>query len=302
MKKKESGFRKILHGVLSYLAATISLSVVFYIVFALLFSTEEEKRLARENALYAKYYPALREKFSLVDDVVEGLQVKDNTIYRRLFETDAPSLDPVTAVDLIQDSDSLSDSFYLSRSSSKAESLMRMAGSVEENFREIYAALDSGRRLPPLSLPLHGMSYIQTGASVGVKHNPLYKVDMQHGGVDLVAPQGELVYAVADGVVRDVIRSRKGLGNIVEIDHGDGYTTRYALLGDISVPKGRRVQRGQKIGTVGISAGVYAPHLHYEVLKDGVVQDPVNYFFASVTPDEYAHMLYMSVSTVQSMD
>ena len=53
---------------------------------------------------------------------------------------------------------------------------------------------------------------------------------------------------------------------------------------------------------MGISAGVYAPHLHYEVLKDGVVQDPVNYFFASVTPDEYAHMLYMSVSTVQSMD
>jgi hypothetical protein len=79
-------------------------------------------------------------------------------------------------------------------------------------------------------------------------------------------------------------------------------SARYALLGDISVSQGRTVKRGQKIGTVGISSTTYAPHLHYEVLKDGKVLDPVHFLFASVDPDEYAKMLYMSVSTRQSMD
>ena len=131
---------------------------------------------------------------------------------------------------------------------------------------------------------------------------PLYKVDIQHNGIDLVAPQGSVVRAAADGVVRNVIHSNKGLGNIVEIDHRNGYVTRYALLGDVSVPQGRTVKRGQRIGTVGISSTTFAPHLHYEVLQDGKVLDPVHFLFASVDPDEYAKMLYMSVSTRQSMD
>jgi murein DD-endopeptidase MepM/ murein hydrolase activator NlpD len=130
----------------------------------------------------------------------------------------------------------------------------------------------------------------------------LYNVEIRHEGLDLVAPQGSVVRAAADGLVRNVIRSNKGLGNIVEIDHRNGYVTRYALLGDISVTQGRTVKRGQKIGTVGISSTSFAPHLHYEVLRGGKPLDPVHFLFASVSPDEYAKMLYMSVSTRQSMD
>ena len=212
-------------------------------------------------------------------------------------------MDAVTAADLISVSDSLSESFYLSYSASKSESLRMMAANVEENFREIYRLMAARKdSIPPLSLPLEGMSSAQTGASVGLKHNPLYKVDMQHTGIDLVAPQGSPVYAAADGVVRDIVTSSKRLGNIVEIDHKNGYVTRYALLGDVSVSRGRTVKRGQKIGTVGISSTTFAPHLHYEVLRGGKTLDPVNFLFASVSPEDYAKMLYMSVSTRQSMD
>ena len=108
--------------------------------------------------------------------------------------------------------------------------------------------------------------------------------------------------AAADGVVRDVIHANKGLGNIVVIDHRNGYLTRYALLGDITVSKGKTVRRGQKVGTVGISSTTFAPHLHYEVLRDGETLDPVHFLFASVSPEDYAKMLYMSVSTRQSLD
>ena len=303
MNRKANRIRRRVGKALRYLAATVTTAIGYYVLFSLLFSTEEEKRLQQENDLYATYYQELREKERLVTDVVEGLEARDNALYRKIFETEAPSVDAVTAADVISVSDSLSESFFLSYSASKSESLRRMAENVEENFREIYRLMaQRSGSLPPLTLPLEGMSYVQTGASTGIKHNPVYDVDLQHDGIDLVAPQGSVVRAAADGVVRNVIRSNKGLGNIVEIDHRNGYTTRYALLGDISVPQGRTVKRGQKIGTVGISSTTYAPHLHYEVLKDGKVLDPVHFLFASLDPDEYAKMLYMSVSTRQSMD
>ena len=300
--KKGSRIGKILGGVLRYLVATVSLSIVFYIVFALFFSTEEERRLERENRLYKQLYGDLTRKEALIADVVDGLTEKDEAIYRELFETDAPSMDAVTAADLIPSSDSLSESFYLSSAASTAESLMLMAGNVDDNFREIFRLLERRDSIPPLTLPLQGMSYVQTGASLGLKHNPIHKLEMQHEGLDLIAPQGAPVFAAADGVVTQEIHSRKGLGNIVEISHKNGYSTRYCLLGEISVHKGRTVKRGQPIGTVGISTSVPAAHLHYEVLYHGTALDPVNYLFASVSPDEYAKMLYMSVRTSQSMD
>ena len=303
MKGKMKSIRRRVGKALRYLAATVTTAIGFYVLFSLLFSTEEEKRLQQENDLYATYYQDLREKERLVSDAVAGLEMKDDALYREIFQTEAPSVDAVTAADVISVSDSLSESFYLSYSASKSESLRMMAGNVEENFKDIYRIMaQRGDSLPPLTLPLEGMSYVQTGASVGPKHNPLYKVDVQHDGIDLVAPQGSAVHAAADGIVRTIIRSNKGLGNIVEIDHRNGYVTRYALLGDINVSQGRTVKRGQKIGTVGISSTTFAPHLHYEVLRGGNVLDPVHFLFASVGPEEYAKMLYMSVSTRQSLD
>lgn len=300
--KKGSRIGQLAGGIVRYLLATVSLSIVFYIVFALFFSTEEERKLERENRLYRQLYGSLTQQEELISDVVDNLMEKDGAIYQELFETEAPSLDAITAADLIPESDSLSENFYLSTVASTAESLMLMASNVDENFREIFRLLSRRDSIPPISLPLKGMSYVQTGASVGQKHNPVYKLEMQHDGIDLIAPQGAPVYAAADGVVLQEIHSRKGLGNIVEIDHRNGYVTRYCLLGEMSARKGKTVKRGQQIGTVGISTSAPAAHLHYEVLYKGKVLDPVNYLFASVSPDEYAKMLYMSVRTSQSMD
>ena len=302
-KKKPSRFRKALMGLLRYIVASVSFAIVLYVLFALFFSTAEESRLQRENRLYRQRYAKMVEKEKLIADVVEGLMEKDNSIYEGLFKTSVPSSDPVSAASLITIADSLSEGFYVSTAASTSGALMLMAGSVDANFEEVFRLMQEKRdSIPPLSLPLHGMSYVQTGASVGMKYNPVYQLQVQHDGLDLVAPQGAPVYAVADGVVSQVVRSRKGLGNTVEIDHGNGYVTRYCLMGDMSVARGRRVKRDQQIGTVGISPTLPAPHLHFEVRRDGVALDPVNYFFASVSPEEYARMMYLAVSTEQSMD
>ena len=174
---------------------------------------------------------------------------------------------------------------------------------VEDNFREVMRILESRKRtdLPPLSLPLQDMDYAQTGASVGKRINPFFRVEMEHSGIDLIARQGEPVYAAADGRVVDVFRG-KGRGNVVIVDHGNGYETHYGFVTGVTVSRGQTVKRGTKLGAVGISRGSYAPHLHFEVFKDGKAVDPVDYFFASVSPEEYTRMLYYSASTMQSMD
>ena len=136
-----------------------------------------------------------------------------------------------------------------------------------------------------------------------MKMNPFYKMPVMHEGLDIISSPGELVYAAAGGVVSDVTHSRKGLGNVVTIKHKGGYYTRYAHLGDIYVDLGMTVKRGQKVGAVGVANNnSYAPHLHYMVKKDSVALNPVNFFHASVHPEEYANMMIMSALTGQSMD
>lgn len=294
---------KFLGSLLRYVVATLSLSIVLYIVFALVFSTQEERQLERENRLYRERFERMRTQERLIAGGVDALLEKDNEIYEELFETEAPSLDALTAVDVLAGSDSLSESFYLSAAASASENLMLMARNVDEHFADIFRLLQERRdSIPPLTLPLKCMSYVQTGASVGPKHNPLYKLELQHSGLDLIAGQGEPVYAAASGVVSAVNKSRKGLGATVEIDHGNGYSTRYCLLGDVTAVKGRTIRRGQQLGTVGISPSVAAPHLHFEVLRGDTVLDPVHYLFASLSPEEYSRVMYMAVSTSQSLD
>ena len=180
---------------------------------------------------------------------------------------------------------------------------MAMAGNVDANFAAIFGLLEQRRdSIPPLTLPLKDMSYVQAGASVGEKQNPVYKLPMTHKGLDLIAAQGTDVFAAAGGTVSKVVRSRRGLGNVVEINHGNGYATRYCLLADIRVSGGQRIRRGQKVGTVGISSYYPTPHLHFEVIYKGEIKDPVNYLFASLSPEEYSRLVFMTTVTSQSLD
>lgn len=302
-RKAKTSVWAVIRKILMFFVGTLSMAVLYYVIFALVFSTEEERRLRQENRLFEKEIPELERKERLLYDVVEGLKIKDDRIYEEIFHTSSPGMDRFAAGSDLTALDSIPVGDIDMLSARRLAGLKQGADSVEANFRSIMKAItDSGFVMPPMSHPLESFSYAQTGASIGNKVNPFYKVSMTHNGLDLIAPAGEPVYAAADGVVKDVITSRKGLGNVVEIDHGGGYVTRYAHLADVVARKGRRVSRGTKIGNVGVSGNSFAPHLHYEVHKDTLVLDPVHYLFASVSPEDYLNMVIMSVSTGQSMD
>lgn len=304
-KKKDSKTKLMVMAGLRYLVASVSAAIVIYVLFALFFSTQEEKRLQKENRLYGNLYDAMKAKEDLIGDVIEGLLVKDEAIYEELFETRPPSLDDISGYGslTVGEDETLPEKYYVTSASQHSDTLMSIASRIEGNFHEIFRIIqEKADSVPPLTLPIKDMSYVQVGASVGMKHNPVYNLTMQHDGLDLIAPQGAKVYAAAAGRVSNVTRSRKGLGNEVEIDHGNGYVTKYSLLGDISVTQGRTVSQGQVVGTVGVSTFVSAPHLHFEVRYNGELQDPIHYLFSSLSPEDYSRVQFMAAKTSQSMD
>lgn len=302
-RKVKTSAWAVFRKVLMLLVASVSMAMLYYIVFSLFISTDQERRLRQENRMYEREFPELEARERLLSDVVEGLQVRDDRIYEEVFHTSAPNMDPGSSLDFLTGLDSIPDKDIVKRSAGRLEALESQAVDIEADFRRIIEIVqEKGFKAPPMSNPLKNFSFAQTGASVGERINPFYKVKIMHNGLDLIAPAGDPVCAAADGYVSSVTKSRKGLGNVVTIDHGNGYKTRYAHLADIEVSRGRRVKAGTRIGYVGVSGNSFAPHLHYEVQRDTIIVDPVNHFFASVTPDEYVNMLIMSASTGQSMD
>ncbi len=97
-----------------------------------------------------------------------------------------------------------------------------------------------------------------------------------HRGVDLAQPTGHPIMASAEGVV-SYAGWGGGFGNKIEIKHGNGYETWYGHLSHIDVSAGQRVSRGTVIGKVGSTGEATGPHLHYQIMLDGVAIDPMPY-------------------------
>ncbi len=97
-----------------------------------------------------------------------------------------------------------------------------------------------------------------------------------HEGIDIAAKEGSPVMAVADGIV-SWVGERGGYGGLVEIDHGNGYVTRYAHNKTIKVSKGVRVSKGEVVALMGSTGRSTGPHVHYEVLRDGKHINPYSF-------------------------
>lgn len=113
----------------------------------------------------------------------------------------------------------------------------------------------------------------------GYRSDPINGGRRLHAGVDFAGPVGTPLYATADGVV--VKAERQGAyGLLVEIRHTMGYTTRYAHMSRISVSRGERVSRGDRIGDMGRTGRVTGPHIHYEVRQNGTPINPMTFITA----------------------
>lgn len=162
------------------------------------------------------------------------------------------------------------------------EQLLRRADLLRSSLTEAADSVGTQReryqRIPSIWPVVADDSWISSGFSHNRLH-PLLGLRRPHTGVDISADYGSPVIAAGAGRVTFAgSRGGSGYGRLVEIDHGDGYESRYAHLGRISVRVGARVRRGDTLGEVGVSGTATGPNLHYEVLVDGRAVNPVGYF------------------------
>ncbi|MDE2577822.1 MAG: peptidoglycan DD-metalloendopeptidase family protein [Hyphomicrobiales bacterium] len=147
--------------------------------------------------------------------------------------------------------------------------------------QEALSALDRLRRaLPhiPVRKPLSGP--LDVTSTFGYRTDPFFGRQALHSGMDLRAPTGTPIHATAAGRVVTAGVSG-GYGNMVEIDHGHGVSTRYGHMSSIAVHEGDAVQPGSIIGAVGSTGRSTGPHLHYEVRIDAEATDPARFLRAA---------------------
>lgn len=109
----------------------------------------------------------------------------------------------------------------------------------------------------------------------GVRADPFHAGAAMHPGIDLAGAYGTPIYATADGTVIRAGWNNGGYGNMVELDHGRGITTRYGHMSAVLVHEGEHVTRGQQIGRMGSTGRSTGNHLHYEVRIDGRPVNPI---------------------------
>lgn len=118
----------------------------------------------------------------------------------------------------------------------------------------------------------------------GMRNDPFTGRRSMHRGMDFAGKEGSEVVAVAAGVVTWV-GDRYGYGEMVEINHGKGYVTRYGHNEEILVKVGDRIKQGQIIATMGSTGRSTGPHVHFEVLHNGKAENPTQYILSKRTRD-----------------
>ncbi len=153
---------------------------------------------------------------------------------------------------------------------------------VDEALEELENLKAEAKRLP-LANPAEGRAVTST---FGVRKDPLLGSPALHSGIDFRTPIGASAVATAAG---KVVKAgwNGGYGRMVEIDHGNGFSTRYAHLSRIDVSEGDAVSLGQTIGETGSSGRSTGPHLHYEVRKGGSAVDPLRFLKAGKTISKF---------------
>jgi murein DD-endopeptidase MepM/ murein hydrolase activator NlpD len=137
---------------------------------------------------------------------------------------------------------------------------------VQRNVERRNALADA----TPSIWPAHGW----ISSTMGQRSDPMTGAADYHAGLDIVGDRGQPVYATATGVV--TFAGRQGAyGNLIEIDHGFGLETRYGHLSRFQVRQGDRVTRGDLIGNLGATGRATGTHLHYEVLANGRLLNPL---------------------------
>ena len=287
----------------------LGVAFVFAVLLFTFFKSPKEISQARELEYMKLQYEIMNDRLDNLEILMNDMEHRDNDLYRVMFEADPiPSSvrrSGFSGADRYADLYGYMNSTQVVSAARKldviASQLYHQSISYDTLFALARNKSDMLAHIPAI-FPLKETEINFISSFFGHRPDPIYKVSKFHTGIDFSAQMGTEVYATGDGVVSDVQKGYWGYGNLVVVDHGFGYVTRYAHLQKTAVHKGQRVKRGQLVGYVGNTGKTTGVHLHYEVLKNDVYVNPINFFYNDLTPDEYEQILQQSTLPTQTMD
>ena len=281
------------------LLAGLALFLLYFFLFTRLWDIDTPKALLleRRNRVLAEQVTLLNGRMYAQDEVLNDLALRDNLVYRPVFGMEEIPAEtrhaPLVGEDRYAAFLGMEHQNLMTGAALRADGLTRQAYVQSLSFDDVKVyssrAGDMASCIPSI-YPVNPKT-VQMTSPFGARYHPIRQAVVFHEGVDLAGPAGQPVYATGDGVVESTDVNFSGYGNVIIIDHGFGYKTRYAHLQEIKVTAGQVVIRGDRIGTLGSSGLSTGPHLHYVVLYRGTQINPWNFINPDVTPEEYNKMV-----------
>lgn len=271
--------------------------------------TPKEKALKRELSNMELQFELLNKKLVQAQTVLSEIETRDNTIYRVYFEANPISEEQRKAgfggVNRYKNLEGFDNSNLIISTSKKIDVLTKQIVVQSKSLDEIAGLAEEKEKLLkaiPTIKPVKNEDLTRMASGYGYRSDPFTKARKFHRGMDFTAPRGTPVYATGNGVVKRADRRSSGYGRHVRIDHGFGYTSLYAHLYKYVVKRGQKVKRGDLIGFVGSTGRSQAPHLHYEIIKDGKRVNPLNFYYGNLSSEEFAELLKVAGQENQSLD
>tara|TARA_A100001388_G_scaffold152160_1_gene113063 strand:+ start:193 stop:1164 length:972 start_codon:yes stop_codon:yes gene_type:complete len=300
--------KKIQNLFIFIFSASIITSLSFFVFYSF-FDSPKEKKLKAEINYLTSNYQKFERKLLEIETVLDDIQKRDDNIYREIFEADPIPTEIRKAgfggVNKYKYLEGFSNTELLKTLDKKLDILKKQLYVQSKSFDQVIKLTkDKNKMLSsiPAIQPLSNKDLSRMASGFGYRIDPIYKTRKFHAGMDFSAKTGTPIYATGDGKIYKVKNSKRGYGNHVIIDHGYGYKTLYAHMSKNAVKKNQKVKRGDIIGFVGNTGKSVAPHLHYEVHKNGKKINPVNFYYNDLNAEEYEKMIEISTQSNQSFD
>ncbi len=273
------------------------------------FETPKDKLQAREIDNLKIQYGILNRKLDQVDEVMNALEDRDNNLYRAYFNSSPISEEDRKAVFGIEnrykDLAGYNNSDLIINTTKRVDVLTKQLVVQSKSLDEILKLAKSKEKLLaaiPAIQPIRNENLKRMASGFGYRSDPFTKARKFHEGMDFTAKMGTPVFASGDGIVSRADNTASGFGNHIVIRHGFGYETLYAHLSRYKARVGQYVKRGDIIGYVGSTGRSEAPHLHYEVHKNGDVVNPLNFYYGNISAAEYVAISKIANQENQSLD
>ena len=274
-----------------------------------LVNTPKELSLQREVKNYELQFELLDKKMEQVEQVLANIEDRDNNIYRLYFEANPIPEEQRRAgfggVNRYKSLEGFNNSDMIIATTRRLDIIQKQMVIQSKSLDEITKLAGEKEKLLaaiPAIQPINNEELTRMASGYGWRSDPFTKARKMHWGMDFTAPKGTPIYASGDGKVTRADNNSSGYGKHIRIDHGYGYISLYAHLSQYNVKQGQKVRRGDLIGFVGSTGRSEAPHLHYEIFKDGDRINPINFYYGSLTAEEFESMLKYATQENQSLD